>query len=332
MLIYFDWRGLKMGKCCLKSLLGIVLILAIIVIAGVAIINMTPAKLGIADRVIYADQTFTDLGLADTSILDIVKSIQDFGNANKSTIVTNPYLEETDKPKADSNLADSDLGDDGNGNIDYSNILINPVLYDNEYLLTYDDTTIGYIFHSIVTDTAISNEDSLSFLKNIDSDIEEVSIIKGEDSTTLRIVLSIDLASIKAQIKSTLGSYSNYISIPEVVYLVSYSTITADDSGKLVVTPNSLKINDTDNIVSQTIFSILAAKAENTTGTTDTDIINNKIGEAFAIVISNLGSIGTADVDSNNIVIASTKELGNIGIIDHGFTLITNTLENTTSE
>jgi len=229
-------------------------------------------------------------------------------------------------------LANSNLPTDNEGDIDYVSIANAAVIYDNEYLLTYDDTTIAYIFHSMVTGAyeASDDEDSMEFLRKIGADIKEVTIAKDTEGTTLRVVIKIDLTSLKTQIQSALGSVASYLPVPSSVFIVSYSTLTADENGLIVTTGSSIKINDTDNAVSAAIFSVLASEAENQGGESDTALINDKMGEAFAVVIKHLGKVGTANTDTNGIVVPGTKVLGETGVSDHALTLITNTEENYT--
>lgn len=319
-----------MGKCCLRSVIGIVLVIAIIVIAAVAVLNMTPAKLGFADTKIMGEQSLRDLGFADTSIWNIIKSIKSFAKVDEKAIVTNGYDTTLDKESADSNLANSNLPKDGEGNIDYVSIASGNVIYDNEYLFTYSDTTIAYIFHSMITSANSSAEgDSMKYLRDINADISEVTITKDGENTNLRIVVKIDLSSLKTKIKSSLGGAANLLPIPDKVFIVSYSTMTATDEGIITTTGQSIKINDTDNAISAAIFRVLANEAEDRGAQTDTEFVNGKVGAAFSEVISHLGKVGIADVDTNGIVIASTKQLGAGGIFNHSLKLITNTAANT---
>lgn len=321
-----------MGKCCLRTLISIVIVIILIIVAITALLNMTPTKLGIADTKLIGEKTLRDFGLADTSLIDIIKSIRQFTTPDEAAIVTNGYSEAEDAPHAESNLSNSNIPTDTDGNPDYLSITENPVMYDNEYLLNYDDTTIAYIFHSMIASASEQaeqeDEDSVEFLKEIGADIREVTITKNGDTASLRIVIKISLASVKTQVQNALGSAASYLSIPDAVFIVSYSEMTVDSNGLIVTTGDSIKINDVDNAISDAIFNVLAAEAENQGADSDTAIVNNKMGEAFAVVIKHLGKVGTADVDINNIVIADTKVLGTAGLLDHKLTLITNTAEN----
>lgn len=316
-----------MGKCCFRSIIGIVIVLVLIIVAVVVVLNMTPAKLGFADIKIMGEMSLRDMGFADMSIINIIKSIKALTKVNEDTIITNTYDEEKDSPKAEANFANSNISSEGN--IDYLAIAKSPVLYDKEYLLTYDDTTVAYIFHSMIADAAQNNEDdSVEFLRKINADIKEVTISKTQSSTSLRIVIKINLEPLKAEITQALGNVASILPIPNAAYIVSYFDLSADENGKIITVGKSIKINDTDNALSDAIFGVLATKAQNAGEEGSKDTVMNKMGEAFCTVIKHLGIVGTASVDEQNVVILGSKVLGNSGIYDHKFTLITNTAEN----
>ncbi|HKL74139.1 MAG TPA: hypothetical protein VJ903_04535 [Clostridia bacterium] len=316
-----------MGKCCLKSVISIAIIVVILVVSVVVVLNMTPTKLGLADKEVFSGKTIRELGLADTSVLNIIRSLKGFINPPTDDIVKNGYDQE-DEQNAESNFENSNLPQDGDGDINYVSVATSEVIYDNEYLLTYSDTTIAYIFHSIVNDVSEdTSDDGLAFLKQIKGDIEEVTITKEGDQTDLRIIVSVDLTPFKTQIQNALGSLASFFPLPNTAYIVSYSTMSADENGIITTTSQSLKINDTDNALSQAIFSVLAQATENAGVQTDEEFINSKVGDAFSLVIKNLGKVGTASVDTSGIVQANTKNLGTEGISNHQLTLITNTTE-----
>lgn len=75
---------MKVFKGIIFSLIAIVLIL---VIAFAVVINLTPRQLGIADLKIEG-KTVEEMGIADTKIVDIYKSVKSLSKVNESDVVT----------------------------------------------------------------------------------------------------------------------------------------------------------------------------------------------------------------------------------------------------
>lgn len=314
--------------CLIKLLITLAIIVAIIAIAFITVIELTPNQLHIAD-ISIGGTSLAELGLGDVKLIDIWKAFKSLSAPDESKIVTNAPTA-ADKTAANENAKGSDnISVDADGNADYSAILKEPATYDKEYLLEYKDTTLASIFQSIVKSAkndAAANED-IKALADIGANFNELTI-SGKQSNgkaSVRIVASVDLTGLKGEISKALpAAVSNIISIPDTVYLVSYQTIDADSEGKLVCTSQSIKINDQDNALSDAIFKVLSDKVEdkeNSDKDTKT-LVNEKIGDGFEYIISNLGKIGTASTDSDKVV-TGEKSLGNQGIANGKITVIT---------
>ncbi len=324
--------------CLLKIVITIVVIVALIGGAVLVVLNLTPAKLGLADTEIYEGQTLRTMGLADAKLLDIIKFIKSFETVNEDDIVKNKPNAEADGLAAKNNTQGSSIPVDGEtGEPDYSAILSGEVTYDAHYRISYNDTTLAYIFSEIVSkaNDEASADDSLKYLADLGADFEEITIAKLPDGKAeLRLVASINLSSIKAEVENALGPLGSIINIPEKVYLVSYQTIEVESvgteeikAGVIKCTSKELRINDQNNAVASAIFAVLAAKAsdeseENTGNNVDT--VNGKIGEGFSSFVSNLGKVGTADVAEDGKTVTGNTVYGNDGMSDHVLTLITN--------
>lgn len=91
---------MKVLKGVLFTLLAIVLIL---VIAFVVVINLTPRQLG-AQNVKIDGKTIEEMGIADTKIINIYKSIKSLSAAKEDKIVTNKFDETAEKDKSKDNF------------------------------------------------------------------------------------------------------------------------------------------------------------------------------------------------------------------------------------
>lgn len=320
------------GGCLLKIFIAIVVIAILLVVAAVVIVNLTPDQLGIADIDINGT-TLREMGLADTKIKEIIRFATDVMNANSSDIVTNPYNAQTEQSTADNNLSASVSVTPGEGGYNYTDILTDKVLYDGNYLYEYRDTTLAYLFQQMLDEANSGNadisNDALDFLNRINGRVEEVSINAAGLGYELRLVVSIDLGSYKTAIESRLPF--RIVRIPDRVYIVSYSDITANSEGELVPAGRSIRINDIESVVADAIFTVISADAaENVEGgeeLTGQEAVNRAIGDGFAAVIANLGRVGTADCDEQTRIVTGNVILGASGISSHALTVITYTAD-----
>lgn len=270
--------------------------------------NATPEKLNIADTKLINDQTFRSLGFADTPFKDIYKQLRALVKNDNSNIVTNSPTD-ADKTSAESNLDNTSSLDDGEGNIDYTLLLTTQTEYDGQYLLSYDDTTLAYIFNQVVEgsieNASNSSAGGVEYMKKIGAQVNEITITRetAAESADLRIVMSINSAGLKDQIRNSIGgALANILPIPDVIYLVAYYSLTPDEANnrKLACESVNLKINDTENAVSAAIFTLLASQTGGeTSDMTESEkkaVVNDKIGDAFVGIVYNLGNLGTAAV------------------------------------
>lgn len=284
-------------KGCIIVPIITILVLVIVVVGGAFIVlNMTPADLGIADVELFEGETFETLGLANVKFKEIPNFIKDLTNVDESKIVTNTYTEE-DKTSANDNISGSNIKKKEDNTIDYSSIATDKIIYPTKQNVEYNDTTLAYIFNQMLADGAESSDDAVEFLKELNANINEVTIAPGENGYSLRIVASISLQSITGEVKAALkeAGIDGLISLPEKVFLVSYSDMEINAEGTLVTTSKSLKINDSDNPISQAIMKVLAKKANETAQEegqqidTSSNVVNDEIGKAFVSIVSNLG-------------------------------------------
>ncbi|MBO7178472.1 MAG: hypothetical protein J6V69_05165 [Clostridia bacterium] len=297
--------------CVIVPLVTILVLVIVVVAGGLIVLNMTPADLGLADLELFEGETLASLGLADIKLKEIPKFLNELMNPDETKILENQFDATEEQGKAESNIADSSVAKKENGDIDYSSIVTDKIIYPTKQNIEYKDTTLAYIFNQMVADGAESSDEAVEFLKELNASISEVSI---KEDGTLRIVAYIELASLTNDLKEELNEagVGSFVKIPERVYLVSYSGLSLDAEGNLVTTSKSLKINDSDSPISTAIMKVLAKKADEVATEegqqvdTSEAVVNGKIGEAFVAVVSNLGK--PVEVRAGAIVVETYTE------------------------
>ena len=302
-------------KFIFKFLIGLVVFLVILAIAFVVLIHLTPRQYHL-ESVKLGDKTIEELGLADTKIIDIYKGIKGVGNTKESDVVHNPVNKEQEKGKADDNFEGSTLDTQD----DYSSVVKEPVVYDVQRLVAYDDTTIAYILDNIIQHADAESSSEVKALKDADLSVKELTVGKAQANGTLRVVSYMDLSKFQDKIKEVLGAAANILPIPKQAYLVSDFTFTISAAGKLETTSTGVCLNgNNEDPVSKAILQVIGDMIGS-----DVNELNGKLGEAIAQVVGNLGMVGTAEtVGSTNVVNPLTIQIGLGGVADHKLTLIT---------
>ena len=323
-------KGCGCGGCLIKLLIAILVIAVVLGIAVAIILNMTPDQLGIADVDINGT-TLREMGLADVKMKEVFKFVKDVLNADSAKIVQNPYSPETEKTTSESNLQSAvNVGSSESGGLVYSDILKDKIVYDEKYFYEYRDTTLAYIFQSILDEgeAAVSEDNgAIDFLREINGKVDEISIYSSGNGYELRTVFSIDVSGFRSEIESLIPI--KIVKIPDRIYLVSYSSVGADSDGRLVTDGRAIRINDVESVISDAIFDVLSGKAEQSVDTDedlgDEQTVNGLIGEGFAAVILNLGRVGTAEYDADTRAVTGEAVFGVSGIGEHSLTVITYT-------
>ena len=324
------------GGCLLKILIALAVIIVLLIIAVVIVINLTPEQLGIADLDL-GGITLRELGLADVKIIEMFKLLNNVMNPDVDAIVTNKYNPTVEKPQLDGNLfAATNTGSDG-GEFKYSDILDQTVIYDKEYLYLYNDTTLAYLFQEMLTETETSGAEvdngAISFLKELNASVEELTIgAAGAGAYELRLVVSIDISEFKNEVMANVPSaVASFVKLPDRVYIVSYSSLSADSEGNVVTEGKSIRINDMQSVVADAIFKVLSQNASESVETdedlSDSNAVNDLVGEGFVEVVGHLGRVGSAPYDSATNEITAEINFADSGIKEHGLTVVTYTAE-----
>ena len=295
-------------KVLIRLLIALIVLIVILAVAFVVVINLTPRQLKMQD-VSIGGETLDELGIADTKIINIYKSIKNIGKAKESDVVDNPVNQEEDKQEAKNNFAGSTL----DGKDDYTAAAKGHVIYPGTpKLVTYDDTTIAYILDNIIQHADAESSSEVKALKDANLSVKELTIGLKDGVGTLRVVTYMDLKNFESEIKNELGGAAGILPIPKYTYLVSDFTFTVGDvDGKMVTTSVGICVNgNNDDPVSKAILKVIGKMS----GGEGIDSLNGKLGEAVAQVVSNLGRIGSSVLPLN---------IGMSGVQEHKLTLIT---------
>lgn len=314
------------GGCLVKTLIAIVIVIALIVGAFIWAINQTPERFGLADYEIQG-MTLREMGFAEMKIKDIAKLFKSLLKPDTSAIVDNPYDPVEDKASADSKAGTMGIPQEG-GQTDYLSLMGDtPVTTGEPELLTFADTEIAYILNSIVTQasTAAEGEEEAQVVRDLNASIAQVTILKGTQ-TTLEILLQIDISSMKGELPAIVANR-----LPDVIYLNSINTLTISeallDQGTISTESVGIEINGMDGATTNILISALSSGIEGASEAEDpAKYFNDTFGAFFQKVINNMGLVGDADLDDDDDVILLSIDYGPEGVINHGIKVITRVL------
>lgn len=295
-------------RCCMSCLVAIIIVIVLLVTAVVVVLNMTPNKLGFGDTKIINNKSFNEYGLGDIKFIDIIKEFWNMRDVNEEDVVTNGYSEEEESTVAQTALDNSSFTGD-----DYSTLATTDVVYDKQYVIEYNDTTIAYIFNKIISD-GVELNDNLSDLKKFQIEVREITIYTNSDNTySIRVVVKFNTAAILSQADA--GPALNIL--PENVYLVYNAPVTANAEGALEIGEGVFTVNgDETTPIFTGLFNIINEFYP-------MEELANKVADGVETVVGHLGKIGTAEKNANNEAVESTIVLGSSGISEHKITVIT---------
>lgn len=316
---------MAVGKALKGLIIAIIVIVVIALILGIVaavLLNMTPNKLGFGDTAIINGESFNSLGLGDTKLINIIKQFKSIYKPDESAIVKNGYSAKTQEPVAESNLSTGSNVSMVDGKVDYASLITSTVKYDKEYLLTYDDKTLAYIFDQMVRSSDGSNA-ALKTINEMKATVKELSITKSNGEAKFRIVLAASLAKFKDQINNELEKFANIVKVPDTVYMVSYLKLDAvDANGKLVLSSESLKLNDQSEGVTKAVLKVLSSEA-GLSGDSEAEI-NKNVADAISTIVSHLGKVGTAtEIDATTKEITGSARIGETGVMNGKISVVT---------
>ncbi len=304
--------------CLIKSIVST--LVSVGILAGVVCILLfacTPNTFGLGQADLGFG-TLEELGLADKTFYTIISEITGvMAEPKESEIVTNGYDPEEEAPKATENLSNSNaVGEDGTTK--YKTMFESRIEYDERYLLTYEDHTLGYMFNQMLDEVVKESQGEqagpFAALSSFNLRMNELTIYESESSTaTLKMVASLNIGSIKEEMFKGVPAILTNI-IPNNFYIVSEQTVSADSHGIITTTSKDVQINGRDTEMAEIIIKAVASMM-GSDGTDDKAFINDMLGQAFTVVMSNLGEVGTATAGANKVVNEATIQLGSAGIV-----------------
>lgn len=295
-----------MKKCCFGCLIAILVIVIACVVCGFVVLNTTPLKLGISETDLVGDVSISDLGLENEKLKDLLTALASLNSFEDSSVVTNPYYPSEDQNAID-NLSKSSIYEAEE--LNYFTLVAQKATYNQKYMYSYSDRTLAYILNSAINGSIPSVNFGVS-----DATVKEVSITNIGDRGHAKIILSIPFQT---------ESEMNVFEIDHVLFTVEFDFVANYMDGNLVLytvddkfEPQT-KINDGNIIMTAIIEHQLNQALEGGMSTVAT-----KTANAFIKVLSNLGKVGTATINSDKVVVDS-EQIGTVGIKNGSISFIT---------
>lgn len=312
----------------LKAIITTVVILAVIVGVAALIANVTPNQVGLGNINING-QTLNDLGLADYKVKDIFTAIKSL-SADTSAMIDNPIDEEAEA-NAEALLGGSSIVD-GSGQVDYTAIYNDKVVYDESTQIEYQDVELGALANNclqqLIATSAFNGQGVMLYAGNqippvalregmeytindFDIKIEALTITVAE-KTHVNIVVSFDLTKLTQdpQVQSVLATIENtgIIKLPnplkiivaaniEVIYDAASESISFGTDSSILLQNNQL--------LTDSLFALLNEQAESIRS-----MAVNQVGEIFCRIVNNLGKVKSIE---NGKIVFETFTLSDIG-------------------
>ena len=315
-----------MKRCCISTLISLFVVIVLLVVGVVVLLNLTPAKLHLADVEIMGS-TISEMGLADAKFIDIIKGVRALG-AKESDVVKNAYNAETEQAAAAEAFAHS------NANGQYDKLLDDQAVFDKRYLLIVNDTTLAY-----VVDQAIG----AAYTYQVDGQaqaamsVREVTVSKlegldGSNRGYMRVVVGV---SVGAFVNSAITDVTDKVNfkMPQYVYVVfegDFDVVTSgENKGKMTFsTTKATLAGKDDNPLTGVVLKLVCTAAGISTDDTTTaeqQLCNDIFGKMSSCV-SHVGLIGSAYTLADG-EIAGEVEYGLKGLAEHKLYLVTKTAE-----
>lgn len=182
--------------CCITAIILIVLIVGGTIAASLI---LTPAKVGLADLEVVGGQTLEDLGLADESFFNVIKSVINLlKGVDEKDVVKNAPSEE-DKASAEQKLGTSTVEDLFSGNVS------NVELKDTEFA-ALTNKFIANIGQSSSGEGGEGGEEKSEFQSMMETvsdigltpEVKEITVTQNDDgSAEVSTVVGLNLDSLK---------------------------------------------------------------------------------------------------------------------------------------
>ncbi|HPG92568.1 MAG TPA: hypothetical protein PK675_04075 [Clostridia bacterium] len=312
----------------LKAIITTVVVLAVIVGVVALVANITPNQVGLGNINING-QTLNDLGLADYKVKDIFTAIKSLSE-DATAFIDNPIDAEAEA-SAEALLGGSSIVD-GTGQVDYTAIYTDKVVYDEVAEIEYQDVELGALANNclqqLIATNALNGQAVLVYngnqipsnvlregtqytINDFEIKIEALTITVAE-TTHVNIVVSFDLSALTQdpQVQPILDAIENtgFIKIPdplkvivaaniEVIYDATTETISFGTDSTILLQNNQL--------LTDSLFALLNEQAESIKS-----MAINQVGEVFCRIVNNLGKVKSIE---NGKIVFETFTLSDIG-------------------
>ncbi len=312
----------------LKAIITTVVVLAVIVGVVALVANITPNQVGLGNINING-QTLNDLGLADYKVKDIFTAIKSLSE-DATAFIDNPIDAEAEA-SAEALLGGSSIVD-GTGQVDYTAIYTDKVVYDEVAEIEYQDVELGALANNCLQQLIVTNalngqavlvyngnqipsnvlrEGTQYTINDFEIKIEALTITVAE-TTHVNIVVSFDLSALTQdpQVQPILDAIENtgFIKIPdplkvivaaniEVIYDATTETISFGTDSTILLQNNQL--------LTDSLFALLNEQAESIKS-----MAINQVGEVFCRIVNNLGKVKSIE---NGKIVFETFTLSDIG-------------------
>lgn len=316
-------------KCCSAFLITVFVIVALLV-AGVAVLlTLTPNKVGVGDLAFADGTTLNSLGLGDTKFLTIIKELSAMSAADETTMVVHPYNAETEQANATAALGSSTVSED------YSLLFESKAVYATPKVVTYEDTTLAYIFNAAIEAGKNGQASYAKDLADSSMTVKQITIKKLNDiQGWMEIVAAIDVKALfaaqeakEAEANTAEDMTAKMLANYEYLYVSVQATFEVGtvgaNQGNMTGTATAISINGQgeDSAVAKAIVAYASSRIDSVDENTD---FKQLIVDAATSVINNLGKIGTAQADMDGVAVLPTY--GMVGVQDNKLSMVTYTL------
>lgn len=303
-----------MKKCCIRTCVTFLVFAVLIATAVIVLLNMTPAKLHVADKSI-AGTSFEENGLADVKFIKIFNGLRGLSKKEKS-VVKNGYTATEAKTAAEEFFANSNYADASN----YAALLQTSAEYNRHYMRVMADTTLAYILNDAVaslyemtlsdgTATPALTVKEVTVNKSINADEQQVG--------NIRLVVGVPAQTFLGGIAGIVDKVK-VIKLPEYVYLVFNATFTVGvdgtGRGKMIIGDVSGSIGgDENNALNAVLFNRIAS-AMGLEGDDGETAIGDMLFSKVTDVVGHIGFISQVKTSSPATGEVISEEMGIGGI------------------
>lgn len=283
------------------------IVLLIVVIVGIQTVTtignwVSNVSVGSFDTAQFADLkeespvpfldgvTFGDLGINPTedTVFDVVRLVMTLADGLKveeSEIADDPVKDE-DTTSVEEKV--EQLLPEGDG---YLSILENPITTVTPEQIVYTPNEIAALCNIMIGEADSSSNSNVQYLADLNATVRQISLHTENGEKQVKIVLSIDIASIKSQID---GSLPPFIAdrLGDTLYMTFVGNLSVDANGVLDTETQSLVLNNFNQQQSDLVLSVVGSVVGLEVEGSVSQYFGDTLGGVFDKIINNLGKVG----------------------------------------